>query len=454
VLLRELGVISAAGVPIDTGKHPYGVLAVYQRTRRNFTDEDIRVLQAISNVLGFAIERGHLEGQLRQRADELAEEGRRKDEFLAMLAHELRNPLAPIRNAVQIIGIAGAGNSTVEGASEIINRQIQHMVHLVDDLLDVSRISRGKVQLSMERVDLATILHRAIESAQPLIDMRKHDLTVTVSKPIWLEGDPTRLVQILANLLNNAAKYMDPGGHIWLSADLEDDDAIVRVRDSGIGIRTDLLPHIFDLFVQSDRSLDRSEGGLGIGLTLVRRLVELHGGSVSASSAGQGKGSEFIVKLPAVPAPAAPANVTKPILNSFHGPTRVLVVDDNQDSATSLAILLKLKMHEVRVAYDGITALNEVRFFQPDIVFLDIGLPGKDGYEVARSLRSEQFGDKLLLVAMTGYGQESDRRRSQAAGFDGHLVKPADLAALEEFLKRGRRTPQISSEIDSRHVPT
>jgi signal transduction histidine kinase/ActR/RegA family two-component response regulator len=440
-LLREFGVTSAVCVPILNGKKTFGALAVFTSARRTFKEENVRLVQAFADVLGFAVERVFLEHQLRQRANDLVAESRRKDEFLAMLAHELRNPLAPIRNAVQIIRSAGDANPIIEHAGGIVDRQVQQLVRLVDDLLDVSRISQGKVQLRKEKIDLASIATRAIESARPLIDKRQHQLTLNLpSNPVWLEGDRTRMVQILANLLNNAAKYTDAGGHIWLTAEREGNEAVLRVRDNGIGIRADLLPRIFDLFVQSDRALDRSEGGLGIGLTLARNLVEMHGGKITASSGGLGQGSEFIVRLPTLSdtGPQQSSELAAHELRRIH-PTarrRILVVDDNVDSAVSLSMLLEMKMHEVHVAHDGMTALAEIKAFLPEVVFLDIGLPRMDGFEVARRVRQEYSRDELVLVAMTGYGQEEDRRRSQEAGFDGHLVKPIDLDIVEGFLKR------------------
>lgn len=431
--------VSAVSVPVFRGKKPYGILVLHKSVRQGFSDETVRVLQSVANMLGFAVEREHLEQQLRHRAESLAEEAQRKDEFLAMLAHELRNPLAPIRNAVQIIRMKGFASPSVQQANEIIDRQVQQMVRLVDDLLDVSRISRGKVQLRIEKTDLNSIVARAVESVRPLIDARKHELTLAMAMPtVWLNGDSARLVQILSNLLNNAAKYTDSGGRLWLTAERSGDDAVLRVRDSGIGIRSDLLPKIFDLFVQSDRDLDRSEGGLGIGLTLARRLVEMHGGSLSATSAGLGLGSEFVVRLPALVeseriSETASGGETRKIPPAAR--RRVLVVDDNVDAAASLAMLLQLQMHEVHLAHDGQSALAEAEKFRPEVIFLDIGLPGMDGYEVARTLRRKIGHEDLVLVAMTGYGQEDDRRASQAAGFDGHLVKPADLAAVSGYLK-------------------
>jgi PAS domain S-box-containing protein len=374
----------------------------------------------------------------RKRAEEaLKEADRRKDEFLAMLAHELRNPLAPIRNAVQIMRLLGSADSRLEQAREMIERQVVHMTRLVDDLLEVSRITRGKIKLQIEPVDLVAVVARAVETSRPLIDARQHDLTIALPpEPIRLEADATRLAQVISNLLNNAAKYTENGGRIWLTVDHEGGEAVVRVRDSGIGIPPDLLQRIFDLFAQADRSLDRSQGGLGIGLTLVKNLVEMHGGSVTAHSNGPGKGSEFVVRLPLSPyhdnanalatsSAATPADIPCP--------HRILVVDDNRDSAESIALLLKLWGHDVRTAPDGATALETVRAYRPQVVLLDIGLPNVNGYDVAKQLRQEFGRDGLLLIAVTGYGQSEDRRRSAQAGFDHHLVKPVspeDLAKL------------------------
>jgi signal transduction histidine kinase len=380
--------------------------------------------------------------RVREAERALQDEGRRKDEFLAMLAHELRNPLAPIRNAIQIIRLAGSQNPAVVQAGEMVERQVQHMTRLVDDLLDVSRVSRGKIELRKEKVALATIIARATENTRPAIDAGNHELILNLPpRPIHLEGDPTRLVQILGNLLTNAAKYTDSGGRIWLTAEREGDQAILRVRDTGIGIRADLLPHVFDLFVQSDRALDRAAGGLGIGLTLVRSLVEMHGGTVVATSEGQGRGSEFIVHLPILPETEAIAGAEELGGSERRIPPvsrrRILIVDDNVDSAVSLAMLLQLQRHEVNVAHDGRAAIEAVRRHQPEIVFLDIGLPALDGYEVARRLRQEHGQDCPVLVALTGYGQVDDRRRSDQAGFNAHMVKPIDLDALQLFLANG-----------------
>jgi PAS domain S-box-containing protein len=381
----------------------------------------------------------------RKQAEEaLREADRRKDEFLAMLAHELRNPLAPIRNALHLMEMAGANEAFARQARQMIERQVEQLVRLVDDLLDVSRITRGKINLQKQRVDLATLVARAVESSQPLIDARKHRLEIAMPKaPLVVEGDPVRLVQVLLNLLNNAAKYTPEGGQIWLTAELASRDgqqpeAVLRVRDTGMGIPRNMLPKVFDLFTQVDRSRDRAEGGLGIGLTLVHRLVELHGGTVEACSEGPGQGSEFIVRLPLLAA-TPPPDREKPLPRATPAAPktahRILVVDDNRDSAESLATLLRLLGNDVRTAHDGRLALEIAAAYRPDVVVLDIGLPGMSGLEVGRLLRERQKGtEQPLIVAMTGYGQEEDRRRSQEAGFNAHLVKPVDLKVLQELL--------------------
>ena len=374
----------------------------------------------------------------RKRAEQaLADASRRKDEFLAMLAHELRNPLAPIRNALHLLRLQESGSGETDWARDMIERNVGQLVRLVDDLLDVSRIDRGKIRLEVEPLELAAVVGQAVEIARPLIDSRRHHLSLSVPKtPLRVSGDATRLAQIVANLLNNAAKYTDEGGQIHIAVERVGDAAVLRVRDTGVGLSREMLDSVFDLFMQVDRSLDRSQGGLGIGLTLVRRLVELHGGSVEARSDGPGAGSEFTVRLPALtevpiaapPAPPSPLPTVNGILR------RALVVDDNVDAARSLAMLLKISGHEVHTVHDGKTALETVGGFQPDVIFLDIGLPGLDGYEIARRLRAMPEAEDVLLLALTGYGQEDDRRRSFEAGFDHHLVKPIELGTLHAIL--------------------
>ena len=382
-------------------------------------------------------ERKQLEEELRRRAEELVSADRRKDQFLAMLAHELRNPLAPIRNSVELMRRAENLDPSFQASREMVERQVKHLARLVDDLLDVSRITHGNIRLRKEGVDLGLILERAVESNRPLIEARSHDLTVELPpQPVRLEADPTRLEQVFSNLLNNAAKYTMPGGHIWLTATLEGDEAVVRMQDTGIGVPPDVLGRVFEPFVQSDGSLARSEGGLGIGLTLVRSLVEMHGGSVEAHSAGLGQGSEFVVRLPAraaIPSerPGAPF---EPLAATPARGVRVLVVEDNVDAAESLAALLRLWNHDVQVVHDGLAAIEAAREQRPEVVLLDIGLPGLDGYQVARRLREDLGLDHALLVAMTGYGQPEDRRRSREAGIQHHFVKPVEPDVLRSLL--------------------
>jgi PAS domain S-box-containing protein len=374
-------------------------------------------------------ERKQLEQELRRRLSELAETDRRKDEFLAMLAHELRNPLAAISSAVQLTSCSHE-QEHVEWGMEVINRHIKHLARLIDDLLDVSRITRGKIELRKEIVDVAPILKSAAEAMRASIDERKHELTVSVTAgTLWLEIDPMRLEQILVNLLSNATKYTENGGHIWLSAEREGKDILIRVRDTGIGISPEWLPEMFELFAQGDQSLARSGGGLGIGLTLARSLAEMHGGSVSASSAGPGMGSEFTVRLPAAEKPQAKTGQAGPTGPRGAG-SRVLVVDDNVDLARGIARLLKLLGHNVQVVHDGRTAIEAARTFRPEVVLLDIGLPTMDGYQVARQLRREEFGKNARIIAITGYGHDEDRKRSHEAGFDTYLVKPIDFNSL------------------------
>lgn len=372
---------------------------------------------------------------LRERADELAEANRHKDEFLATLAHELRNPLAPIRNAVQYLGMESLKESDVKTARDVIARQVTVMVRLIDDLLDVSRLSRNKLDIRKERVELSAVIDGAVESSRPLIVQCGHELTVSLPpQSLHLDADPIRLAQVFLNLLNNAAKYTKRGGHIWLTAVQEGSDAVVSVRDNGIGIASDMVPRIFDMFTQVDRSLERSQGGLGIGLTLVRRLLDLHDGSIEAHSNGPGEGSEFVVRLPLIqPAQEPPLKGDGPKAIALSG-CRILVVDDNKDSADSLKMLLRLKGNDIRTAYDGLEAVEVAASFRPELVLLDIGLPKLNGYDVARRIRQQPWGRDMVLVALTGWGQEEDRRRSQEAGFNFHIVKPVELEALEKLL--------------------
>jgi PAS domain S-box-containing protein len=378
-----------------------------------------------------------LQQQLQERVEELAQADRRKDEFLALLAHELRNPLAPIRTALHILRLKQAEPAVVEDMRALMERQTAHLVRLVDDLLDVSRISRGKIDLRREPLELARVVSRAVESVRPLVDERRLRLDVHLPPaPLRLDGDQDRLVQVLTNLLGNAVRYTEPGGHITLTATAEENEAVVRVRDTGIGIRPEMLPRIFDMFQQADRVPGRAAEGLGLGLTLVKNLVEMHGGRVLAQSEGPGHGSEFVVRLPLsgheapAAAPAAPA-----------GGLRILIVDDNVDGAESLALLLRSEGHRPDVAHDGVMALAQFDRVRPQVVFLDIELPGgTDGYELAQQMRQRPAAAEAVFIALTGYGREADRRRSAEAGFAAHLVKPVDLAVLQQVL----RWPRVS----------
>jgi signal transduction histidine kinase len=371
----------------------------------------------------------------------LKEADRHKDEFLAVLAHELRNPLAPIRNAVEIMRRSALTDPQLAWSRDVVERQVKHLTRLVDDLLDVSRITRGNINLSREPVLVATIVARAIETIQPLIAEQRHNLTIDMNEePLEVEGDLTRLTQVLGNLLNNAAKYTDPGGTITVSARRQGTDVELRVRDNGIGIPPALLPRLFQLFTQVDAAAHRAQGGLGIGLALVRQLVQMHGGSVTAYSDGPGKGSEFLIRLPLrvqrIREVMKPAPVEAARMNGTKSGHRILLADDNRDALDSLATLLQCDGHEVHTAGDGAEALEVAAQCRPNVVLLDIGMPKLDGYEVARRIRAEPWGKSAVLIALTGWGQDEDRRRSREVGFDSHLVKPLDPDALSSYLSR------------------
>jgi len=368
----------------------------------------------------------------RQAEERLKEADRRKDEFLAMLAHELRSPLAPIRNATQLMRLGGIDSPRLLRACDVVDRQVVEMTRLVDDLLDVARITQGKISLRKESVELQKILANAVEISSPLLESRRQRLIVSLPEErVWLDADPVRLTQVFANLFNNASKFTGSGGEVRALADRKGDDVLVRVQDTGAGIPQDKLAGVFDLFVQLDPSPSGPKGGLGIGLTIVRAIVEMHGGTVEALSPGLGCGSEFIVRLPVSKAAERQLeNKANKATSSSGSPLRILVVDDNADAADTLAELLKLKGHDVRSECDGPSALNVAASFRPEFILLDIGLPGMDGYEVARRVRQAPELSKTTLVALTGYGQEKDRQQSRSAGFDHHLVKPVDPEAL------------------------
>lgn len=365
---------------------------------------------------------------------ERIEADRRKDEFLAMLAHELRNPLASVGNAIQLLKMPHIPAEHAAWSRDIIERQVKHLARLIDDLLDVSRITRGKVELRKERIEVSAVINSAVDAARPLMEEKKQELAVSFTPgTLWCEVDPTRLEQILINLLTNATRYTPAGGHIRLSARHEGEHITFTVKDTGIGIPPNKLSEMFELFAQGDRTIARSEGGLGIGLTIVKRIAELHGGAATASSEGIGKGSEFTVTLPAIPRPQPTAAKT-PAANQEQGRrSRILVVDDNVDTARGLARLLKLLGHEIRTAHDGSEAITEALAFRPEFILLDIGLPGMDGYQVAKRIRGEGLQD-AVIIAVSGYGQEEDRRRSKEAGFNHHLVKPVDYNALVSLI--------------------
>ena len=380
-------------------------------------------------------ERKRDEEGLRRLAAELSEAHQRKDEFLATLAHELRNPLAPIRNGLQLMKLAGGQAATVEQARSMMERQLTQMVRLVDDLVDVSRISRDKVELKREQVELAAVVNSAVETSRPLVEQMGHQLTVTLpDQPVVVDADLTRLAQVFLNLLNNAAKYSDRGGNIQLIVERQGSDVVVTVKDTGIGIDADQLPRIFEMFMQVDRSLEKSQGGLGIGLTLVKRLVEMHGGRVEAKSEGPGKGSEFVVRLPVVIEPSKARQSGDEAEQLVKSSQRILVVDDNRDGADSLSEMLKIMGNDTRTAYDGQEGVDVAGAFRPDVLLLDIGLPKLNGYEACRRIREQPWGKDVVLIAVTGWGQDDDRRRSQEAGFDHHMVKPVDPQALIKML--------------------
>jgi PAS domain S-box-containing protein len=430
-LVRALGLKSYICVPLKSRVKTLGVLTfVMAESSRVYDTDDLQAAEDLANRAVIAIENASLLATLK-------ESDRSKDEFLAMLAHELRNPLAPIQNAVEVLRLRGKAVPELPWATEVIDRQARQMTRLVDDLLDVSRITRGKIELRKERIELAMVVNSALEASRPLVEKRGHELTVTVPhEPIYFEADPTRLAQVLSNLLNNAARYTDQGGRIWLTAEQQGAQVSIRVTDTGIGIPTEMLSRIFEMFVQVDRSLERSQSGLGIGLTLVQRLVAMHGGTVEAHSAGLGKGSEIVLRLPI--AVEAEVRVGREegeghkALAPFKG--RVLVVDDNQDAVDGLEILLRMMGNQVYTAHDGVEGVRAAAEFRPDVVLLDIGLPKLNGYDAARRIREHPGGSEMVLIALTGWGQEEDRRRSKEAGFDHHLTKPVDFDALQELL--------------------
>jgi len=439
---------------------PTAVWAMEMLGNVTVLDQPVRVMTLVS-TMRTAVKARQRQYELRDRLEALHQADRQKDEFLATLSHELRNPLAPIRNALHVLRLAGDDAQTRARVIDTMERQTGNVIRLVDDLLELSRINEGRIVLRKERVKLTSVLRSALESSAPIVEAAGHELVV-VEPPgeLLLHADPVRLIQVIANLLNNAAKYTDRGGRIVISAQAEGPEAVIRVRDTGVGIPADMLSRIFDMFVQVDLPPERTRQGLGIGLTLVKRLVELHGGTVVAHSEGPGLGSEFIVRLPAFAdqrvmaapgqrsgvgaaggaggagggAAARPAGTER--RKSDLARFRILVVDDHHDAGDSLATLLRLLGHQVRVAYDGMAGLEAARVFRPQVALLDIGMPGIDGIELAKRLRREPEFDDMLMIALTGYGRDEDRRRSSEAGFNAHLVKPVDIAALNGMIAK------------------
>jgi PAS domain S-box-containing protein len=378
----------------------------------------------------------------RRRIEALQEADRQKNEFLAVLAHELRNPLAPIRNALYVIGRPDAGPGEIARAQAIAERQVRHMAKLLDDLLDVSRVSQGHIELRRERFDLSTAARQAVDAMRGIAQERGQEIRLELpEEPVPIDADPTRVDQVFINLLSNAVKYTGPGGHIGVSVACDGEGAVVRVRDDGSGIEAEMLPKIFDFFVQAERHRGSSGGGFGIGLTLVRKVLELHGGSISASSAGLGQGAEFAFRLPLAGPAAARGDSDSASLDAFGsgGPLRILVVDDNVDLAESLALMFRFMGHEVRTVFDGPEALRAAEDFHPELVLLDIGMPLMSGYEVARRLRGAPDGGDPFIVALTGWGEQSDRLQSKGAGINEHLVKPVEPQSLERVIEKSRR---------------
>lgn len=439
-LQGQLGLKAAVAVPLLIGERVLGMLLVGQSGRE---EQDWAALEELASRAAIAFENANLYRSLqaeiierRMAESELQEANQRKDEFLAMLSHELRNPLAPIRNALEVIRRIAPPDPKFNWAGDVMDRQVRHLTRLVEELLDVARISQGKIQLNKEPVDLAAVIAQSMETAQPFIDARGHTLTVKLpDTPVWLQGDFARLAQVVSNLLHNSAKYSEDGGRIHLELCVEEGEAVIIVRDNGIGIDETLLPRIWDLFAQGSRSLDRMQGGLGVGLTLARRLVELHGGRVEARSEGAKKGSEFRVSIPCVSVVGG-----KDVRDDAHHAVapvrgrRILIVDDNQDAAESIAQYLQLEGHEVKTVSDGLQALACVPVFAPQIVVLDIGLPVLSGYEVCERMRKLPATERTLIVALTGYGQKEDQLRAKNAGFDRHFVKPTDPRVLVDLI--------------------
>ena len=445
------GLRSVRVLPVKAGDRVFGVLMLASmRPAPAWSAPDQAMIGELVGRAGMALENARLYWSLkreiaktREAEEKLLEQGRRKDEFLAMLSHELRNPLAPIRNAVELLRRIAPADNRLTWARDVVDRQVTHMAQLVDELLDVSRITQGKITLKKEAIELEKVLSHAIETVRPLIDAREQTFSVRMPEgPVWMQGDFARLAQVVANLLNNASKYTQEGGHIELVASAANGEALVVVRDNGMGIDRELLPRVFELFSQGERSLDRSLGGLGVGLTVVQRLVELHNGRVEVSSEGPGRGAEFRIVLPCVsevPHADSTRSTAAVSRQDKADRKRILVVDDNADAAESIAVLLRLEGHEVKTVHDAHQALQCCQVFAPGAVVLDIGLPGMDGYELARQLRRIPGAKDALYIALTGYGQKEDRAAAESAGFHHHFIKPADPRAIYAVISENAR---------------
>ena len=443
------------GTPLDHGQC---WMALALRNNRQYNGHEIVVerpngsrLTALAHANPFHDDGGRVRGAVNVLVDitdrklaeqQLRESDRRKSEFLALLAHELRNPLAPIRNGLQIMRVAANDAPMIQEARAMMERQLAHMVRLIDDLLDLSRITHGKIEMSKQRIDLVTAVQDAVETGRPFIEESGQTLAITLPPhAVHVDADRTRLAQVFANLLHNSAKYTPRGGRIELTVERQGGDVAVSVKDTGVGIPEAMLPRVFDMFTQGGGKMEHPQGGLGVGLSLVRALVESHGGRIEAHSAGPGQGSEFIVRLPTI-LPNVRESSQQQELPASRGPTyRILVVDDNRDLALTSSMILKVMGHDTRTAHDGVEALTVAAAFRPDVILLDIGLPKLNGYEVCRRIREEAWSDGTALIAVTGWGQEEDKRRSNEAGFDFHLVKPVDPEALEKLLAGLLLTP-------------
>ena len=439
---QRMAIRALVCVPLMRGGRLSAILVMCDSRPRAWTADEAQLLEQVAERTLYAVESARATESLResmrqrqQAVEALSEADRRKDEFLATLAHELRNPLAPISSGLHILRTAGENPQAANTAREIMERQVAQMVRLVDDLLDVARITTGKVELRSAVMDIADAVRDAVETSRPLLESRGQRLSMQLPDvPVHVHADRTRLAQVFANLLNNSAKFSERGQPVSISVTREGADAVVRVRDAGAGITADALPKIFDMFGQADADLNRSRGGLGIGLSLVKRISEMHGGCVEARSDGPGRGSEFAVRIPALEHKQASVAPPPAVSRDTAPKRRILVVDDNTDAAESLAALLAIHGHETRLAHDGLQAVEEARTFRPDVVFLDIGMPTLDGHETARRIRQEPWGRDMVLVALTGWGQVEDRRRSKEAGFNHHLVKPADPMTVQELI--------------------